>query len=358
MSSASSANPSYKRRDALDLTTDLTIAEIRARTPEPTRHHPLACNASTKNPSPARSHLSASDARSAPRLPRARSPGTRRPLPSPPHEIENTLRMLGVHPDYIKKARKNAREQFRGCNIDLEGMAEIIYRIKILDNLHLMKQQRQSVFKSSSAMKAALEFMGFSTDQVNRAFKLQSLEQKSQETTQYDLEKTTMSMIGFRDNDREKENKKPCMRTFKYVPKKKVPVAMTSSDSDEKWAENAEDFSLFDHFDLMRECNADFPDLPPKLVITMDEQHKRVRDQRWMLSGIVDELDELFEWLRGGLNQNNGCRLRRLKIEGVNEHMYDEISSDKDGEDHVKQFRKIGWRMHWSASTSLVLEKI
>lgn len=339
MNFTTSSNPSNKQKSKRSI----RIAEIRARghlKAQPPRN-------ASKSPSPYASHLSASDARSISPSPRASTPSLgRSPLPGPdshlspnmPSEMANLLQTRLPSGYALRKALEIAEElptiapkHFPYC--DIEDMAEIIYRIKIVDKL---KQQRQSVFESRDKMKLVLIGMGFSTDQVDRAFEPQSCEQKSQETTQYDLEEKTREMMGLRDQDR----KKPYTR---YTWEKMMSMAMTSSD-----------FSLFD----LMERDAAFPGDQSELVVTMADQFKRVHEQKWMLTGIVDELDELLNWVRGGLKHSNDCQLRRLEIEGVTEDMYDEISSTNHGEKHLEQFKDMGWRMHWSASTSLVCEKI
>merc|ERR1719249_268672 len=88
---------------------------------------------------------------------------------------------------------------------------EIIYQLKILENLG---KPRGVVFNTRDQ----LIKMGFAPSQVSRALETQrnSSEEKSQENTQHELNVVTHLILKQRNQDREKQGKKPY--TFEYMP--------------------------------------------------------------------------------------------------------------------------------------------
>lgn len=124
------------------------------------------------------------------------------------------MRTLGIDKGYINRAMKIARERFTDecrAGVSYEGLTEIIYQLKILDNLGKPKgtefNTRDELIK-----------IGFEPNQVSRALKTQrnTLEEKSQENTQHELNAVTHLILKQRNQDREREGKKAY--TFEYMP--------------------------------------------------------------------------------------------------------------------------------------------
>jgi len=267
--------------------------------------------------------------------------------------------MLGVDREYIEKALEIAHTHFR--EFDIEGITEIIYRIKILDNLHLMKLQRQSVFDSREQLEFALTCVGFSADQIRLAFVSQSSQQKSQEFTQYDLKEMTQLILDLRDTHREREDKKPYNLKGKYISEKTVPVVScdTASESppsacsdekyDEKDDEDAEGLSLFE-MSRKGDATIPLPDFKAEHVLTIDQQLKAIKARNGDI--VNDMFDELFEFVLRRLQQQHVRVLKRIQIDGVAADTFEDFS-----EEHSERFQGLGWSMT-SSGTSMILERI
>jgi len=162
-----------------------------------------SCSALAPPPPQPRRARSASPAQSARTRPRASRPA----IPSRSivnghttslrrHTAMGTLRMMGVDQKYIERSVQ-IHERYFGNEFTLDAMAEIIYQLKVQDNLKQRSRERQLIFTQSEITDLLLA-MNFSQIDVSRVFE----EEKSPETSRYTLEQMTHLIMNLRNKDR------------------------------------------------------------------------------------------------------------------------------------------------------------